>query len=963
MIRTGFSFHTAIGNLNAVLERLHAVGYPAAPICDRNSTFGFNRWTKAAKKHGMRPVYGVELACVPQLGERRPTIDYWSFLATDSLRPLHDLIYLATANPGKEPQLTYRQALSAPGVVRISGNRTQLQHINDDDPILISLRPSTPRGLYKEAARRNLPFIACSDNYYPTTAERELYRVALGKRADTQSYPQHILTREEWWQSVSWFVDPSFKEDAIARINETLEKCHATLQKASLLKPQITKTLAQLCEEGAQRTSTDLSNPIYRARLEKELKLIEEKDFADYFYILADLVSFAKDHMVVGPARGSSCGSLVCYLLNITAVDPIPFGLIFERFIDITRTDLPDVDIDFSDIKKTFDYVEQKYGRQHVAHLGTIGVFRPRSALNQAGMALRIPKWEVEKVLETVIERSGGDARALQTLEDTLSDTDTGRKFIADNPEIKIIISMEGEPNNPSTHAAGIVLTQDPIIDYVAIDARSKSVMCDKKDAEDFNLLKIDALGLTQLAIFERTLELIGKPPRAGFLESVPLDDQAAFDVLNRGHFAGIFQFNGQALQSVTKQIIPINSIEDIISITAIARPGPAASGGTSTWTQRRSGKEAITTLHPMLTELTKDTYGVVIYQETVMKIVREMGGLSWEDTSAVRKAMSGRLGDEFFEQFWQKFRAGAMANGIPEDLALKIWRQINTMGSWAFNRSHAVAYGIVSYWCCWLKAYYPVEFAAATLDNEKEPGRQIAILRELSKEGIDYISFDLQLSTDRWTPAEKDGKRILIGPLTAVKGIGPAMMQEILDARARNEPLRQAITKLVENATTEIDSLFPVADAIRILHPDLRAIGIETEPTPCVEVKPGQSDVVIVGLADGIAPLDLNEPIRIARRGGRRIRGPTAALNIFMSDDSGKLLCRVDQFLYDTIGKEVVERGRPGKVLYALKGQILDNIPMMMVKRLKFLGYKDEGRRPATNISTPAAGVSLAVG
>jgi DNA polymerase III alpha subunit len=251
--------------------------------------------------------------------------------------------------------------------------------------------------------------------------------------------------------------------------------------------------------------------------------------------------------MVVGPARGSSCGSLVCYLLNITTIDPIPFGLIFERFIDINRTDLPDIDIDFSDERRqlVFDYAEEKYGRAHVARLGTVGLFKPRSALKQAGASLRIPTWRIEKVLDSLIERSSGDARAMFALEDTLKGTEAGRAMLSEFPEALIAGRMEGHPANSSQHAAGIVITQEPVAEYVAVDARSKATMCDKKDAEVLNLLKIDALGLTQLSIFERTLKLAGLPDVSGWLEQLPLDDQAAFDVLNKQHFAGIFQFTG----------------------------------------------------------------------------------------------------------------------------------------------------------------------------------------------------------------------------------------------------------------------------------------------------------------------------------------------------------------------------------------------------------------------------------
>jgi DNA-directed DNA polymerase III PolC len=932
VIRSGYSFRTAIGHTDAVIARLQEIGWTTAPIADRLSTYGFNRWTKAAKKAGLRPIYGVELPV-----DGNP----WRFLATTSLRPLHQLLYDCTDK--ERPGLTFNQAISAQGLIKIAGHRLRLDGTLPSEDFFIGLSPALPAGLFRAAERMGHQFIAVSDNVYPNAADRELYRVALGKRAETQSYPQHILSDDEWHATVSWFALTQAKS-AIANREAVFNRCQAQMKHGTLLKPQINMTLREMCLAGAQRTGTNLQDPVYHERLERELSLIAEKKFEDYFFILSDIINFAKEHMIVGPARGSSCGSLVCYLLNITAVDPIPFGLIFERFIDINRTDLPDIDVDFSDEKRwmVFDYAAQKYGQDRVARLGTVLLFRPKSALNQAGIALRIPKWEVEKVLDTVIERSSGDSRAMQALEDTFNDTETGREFIGKYPEARIMAPMEGHPVTAGQHAAGIIITQDPIIEYVAVDARTGSAMCDKKDSEDLNLLKIDALGLTQLSVFEHTLEQLGIPPKSGWLEQVPLNDQAAFDVLNKGQFAGIFQFNGSVLQNVTGQIgkssHPVNHINDIVQITAVARPGPAASGGTLAWVRRRTGLDKVETLHPLLTELTKETYGVNLFQETTMQVVRELGNFSWEDTSAIRKAMSGRLGNEFFARYKANFLVGAASNGIEEATAVKIWDSIATMGSWQMNKSHCVAYGLVSYYCAYLKAHHPLEFAAATLDSETEPSRQIAILRELKAEGIGYKAIDPERSTDRWT-VQGD---MLLGPLTSVKGIGPAAVKEIVAARKTNTPLRPALAKLLEHPVTDIDSLYPIADAITRLLPT-SGLKLKSTPLKCAEIQTGiHGDVVVLGLAERLATLDENEPIRVMRRGGRIYPPPTDALNIFLRDDTEQLLCRIDRTMFPSIGKDVVEYGRPGKAMYALKGFVPSSFRMLIVKRIFHLGDID---------------------
>lgn len=940
MIRTGYSFKRVYGHLKDVLSRLQECGYPAAPIADHCSTFGFVRWNKLCEKAGIKPVFGVELPVTTNLGDKRPILDNWTFIAKDSLRPLHDLIGIATSNAGRDPSLNYRQALGAEGVFKIAGHTARLDEMSPREDLYIGLSPAVNKGFYKRAYEAGFSFLARSDNHYPREEDKEAYRVALGRRSNTQTYPLWILSNEEWHNELSW-ISEAERAIALDWRNVVMDKSNAKLVKAEMLKPQEEYSLHELCVKGANALGCDLSDPVYSARLERELALIESKGFSDYIFIIADMVNWARQRMIVGPARGSSCGSLVCYLTGITSIDPIPYGLLFERFIDINRNDLPDIDIDFSDERRdlVFQYAEEKYGNDHVGRLGTVGIFRPKSALNQVGESLAIPKWMVEKTADGIINRSGGDSRALQALEDTLLSTDMGRKLLHEFPEARIAIQFEGHPQNASQHAAGIIITEKPLTEYVAVNTRSNAVMCDKKDAEDLNLLKIDALGLTQLSIFERTLELIGEKPKSGFLEKLPLDDQAAFDVLNKGHFAGVFQFMGGALKSLTKQI-NVTHLEDIVSITALARPGPMATGGANSWVKRKNGQEAIGSLHPMLTELTKETMGITIYQEQVMVIVREMGKMSWEDTSAIRKAMSGRLGNEFFEKFWIKFREGARQNGIEEETAKAVWDQINTFGSWAFNRSHAVAYGVVSYWCCWLKAHHPLEFAAATLDAEKDPEKQLQILRELKDEGIDYLPVDPEHSTDRWAIAEREGRKLLVGPLTQIHGIGPSKVSTILKARAQGEELSPKLLDQIRKGRTKIDHLYPVDYSVKKLHPDLSAIGIVTPPTPINEVQCGiEGNVVIIGVAKKIAPKDENEEVNVKRRGGKRYAGPTAALNLFVNDDRDEIFVKVNRFLYEKFGREIVERGRAGSAIYAIKGYCPKDFRMISAQQIKYLG------------------------
>lgn len=933
-IRTGYSFRTAVGHLPEVMARLKAIGSTVAPITDRMSTFGFVQWTKLCEKEGLRPLYGVEIGVIPEY-KSKPSVDWWTFIAKDDLRPLHDLIYQASLRQGS--YLTYEAALKAP-LIKIAGSYLLVDALPAGPlpfDFFFGHAPSNPGGLLKRVQRRGIRMVAVSDNHYPTEADREFYRLAMGRpgrSADTQTWPQHILDFDEWLMAVPGRYDDDHKQAE----NDILAMATATLKTAKLFVPPKPATLGELCRQGAAAKSIDLRDTVYHERLNRELRMIADKGFEDYFYIIADIVGWARQKMVVGPARGSAAGSLVCYLLDITTIDPIPYGLIFERFIDVNRSDLPDIDIDFSDTNRALalEYATARFGSDHVARLGTVGTFKPRSAIVQVGTGLGVPGWKLDRITDNLIEHAEGDERFNKSLEDTFVATMAGQELVSEYPEVVIASRLEGHPNVPSQHAAGLLITDKPIRDYVAVDARTKAAWIDKKSAEALNLLKVDALGLTQLSIFERTLELAGIRDTR-FLESVPLDDSAAFAVLNEKRFSGIFQFSGQALRRLAADV-HFTSLNDIVALTALARPGPLGGGGAASWIARKMGREPVEAVHPILDQITKETYGIIVYQETVMQIVREVGGFDWKDVSAIRRLISLKLGAERLMTFWPRFRDGAVKRGMSEAVARDVWEAMRQFGSYAFNKSHSVAYGVISYWCCWLKAHYAVQFAAATLDAEPDPEKQIAILRELDAEGVTYLAVDVQHSVDRWAI----NGTTLIGPLSAIKGIGPVKMNTIMQARQDGKPLTDGLAKMLKNAKTPIDSLYPVRD--RVAQFDLPAVNVVTTPRPIAKVadaEPGDF-VVIVGVAKRLNPKNENAPDAVARRNGRRIEGEAMALNIFLADDTEEILCRVNRRNFDAIAKPIIERGGAGRAIYAIGGTVVQlGFRMIDATNARYLG------------------------
>jgi DNA polymerase III alpha subunit len=927
--RTEFSFGEVYGPIEKVLA---ATSGPVG-ICDRSGTWGHAAFAKACKEAKRKAIFGVELAVVPdkKLKEKQGT-NFMNFIARDDagLRELYELVTLATEQDNfyYMPRLDYGDlsALSE-HVIILSGSTPVWGNLPRHRNLFIELNPTSVKQAAVYAKEKGFKTVCASDNYFPTPEDREAYDIIAGRNRVMRTSPMHLLTEWEWRN-----IWPD-QEQAIRTMGELAAECTAVLPKASIIHFDNMKPIEQMCRDAAKSRGVNLKNKVYNDRLKREIAMIKEKEFDDYFYLVYDMIHWAKQHMLVGPARGSSCGSLVCYLLGITEIDPIPYSLLFERFIDINRKDLPDIDIDFPDDRRdlVFEYLHKTYGSDRVTRLGTVMRYKAKSTIDEVSKALQIPSWEVTDLKGAIIERSGGDARATFCILDTFEQLEIGKKMIEKYPQLKIASKIENHIKSNGQHAAGIVVTADPVSRYCAIDLKKQTAMIDKHDAETLNLLKIDALGLRTLSVLQDCLDQV-KWSREKLI-NYPTNDAGAFKVLNEGRFSGIFQFEGYALQSLCKGLV-VENFEDIASLTALARPGPLNSGGATEFLRRRTGKSTAMPLHPSIAHITNITHGIVIYQEQVMQIAREMGKLSWEDVSSLRKAMSKSLGKEFFDSYWERFKEGALSQKVKLDDAQRVWENINTMGSWSFNRSHAVAYGLVSYWCLVLKNQFPLEWAASCLRNARDDDQGIRLLREIHKEGYHYKAFDAKLSVKNWSV--QDG--VLLGGLLSVKGIGGKTADDIVQRRTAGLELTAGQKSKIANAATPFDVIFECEEKWGHIKRNPEKFNILSRLWELDEITEETSDEVccIVKLREKNLR-DHNELSGIQKRGGKRMAGQTFFLNMTFEDDTGAIPAGIDRHKYLEWGVPIVEDGRIGD-WYIIKGKVRAGFRKIYIERWRKL-------------------------
>lgn len=911
-LRTEYSFGETFAPLPRVIERLKAIGCTAAGMVDKASTWGHVPWHKACTAAGIAPLLGVEL-CVSD-DDTKPSM--W-FLArtTEGLSELYHAVSLAhrqqlSGKHGSTPRL-YRGDVAAMSgdIVKFAGEVSDgafLANVGAVIDINPASRVLNARKL-QVARAHGLRVVHTGDNSYCRPEDRSVFELA--SRAGLKQTPQHI-------------VDSLDGQDVAADIAAScvgLKLPHAPMVRAP-------GNLEAICREGIAARGMAWSDE-YEKRLQYELELIRSKDYESYFIVVADMVQYAKQHMLVGPSRGSAAGSLVCYTSRITEIDPIPPRLYFERFIDVTRTDLPDIDLDFPDDKRhmVFEYMAEKYGADNVAHIGTVGRFKPKSALIQVCKALSIPPTATGAVKVAMIERGIADSRAANCLEDTFKTTGPGQEFIKAYPQAEAAMLLEDHASHTGVHAAGLIVCPDDIRNYAAID--ENGIACvDKHSADVLGLLKIDVLGL-------RTLSVLADSGVGIDWYNLPFDDAATLSVFNDQRLSGIFQFDGNAMQSISKSI-NYKSIVEIDAVTALARPGPFASGVTVKYINRSNG-EPWTPIHPKVEALMAETYGLPLYQEHTLAIVRDIGMFGWDETSFVRKAISKRLGKEFFGKFLDKFLAGAAKQGIPEAAARETWELINAMGAWQMNKAHTYSYAVISYWTAYLKAHHPLEFAAANLRNAKDEENALTLLREAVGEGTEFVAFDVDRSALNWSV--HDGK--LYGGYMSLNGIGESKGAKLI--AARDAGTLTAEQRAVLDATpSPFRNIFPLTTKYAALYGDPKAHGIADAPVRIADIPEGlphKTERVFIAELIHKNARNANEEANVKKRGGKKETGQLEFVDMRFRDDSGQIGGRISRFDYTRMGRELLENVPLGAVLL-VRAKFFNGIRYAFVSKWKRL-------------------------
>lgn len=544
--------------------------------------------------------------------------------------------------------------------------------------------------------------------------------------------------------------------------------------------------------------SLDEALDTYKARLKMELGALWRQRFVPYFLIVHDLYKWVrKQDIMCGPGRGSAAGSLVSFLTGITSVDPLEHGLIFERFISPNRIDMPDIDMDFADVRRQeiIQYLRDKYGEDRVAQIATVSKLSGKQCLKDVSRTLEVPYAEVNEVTNSIIERSSGDERASQTIEDSFKEFKVCRDFNKRYPAVlPMAKKLEGMVKNLGIHAAGVVTSPVPLVDLVPLETRKhegKDIVVtavDMHGVQAFGLVKLDVLGLRTLSVLDDAVKAINERHSIDLdLERLPLDDPKVLQAFTDHDYVGIFQYDSPGADKICAGV-HFEHFEDIAAMTALNRPGTARSGLATQYVERKKNPALVkkTAFHQRVSDITSDTLGIIVYQEHVLKIFTEIAGFEPATADSLRKKIAKKYGDETVGKERENFIKGAVKRwgheGLDKKTAGKIMDAITFFGSYGFNKSHATAYGIIGYWGMWLKVHYPLEFYWALLKHEPQRIRVQQIAKDAKRHEIQLLPPDV--STSKREFAIDDKSKSIRGSLVDIKGVGDAAANAIMAAQ-----------------------------------------------------------------------------------------------------------------------------------------------------------------------------------
>jgi DNA polymerase-3 subunit alpha len=719
-----------------------------------------------------------------------------------------------TGCPGGEIQTrlrmgNYREALRAASDYRdIFGASNFYLELMDHG---IDIENRVRADLLKLAKELKLPLLATNDLHYTFAEDGAAHEALLCVQSgSTLADPKRFkFDNHEFYVKTAAQMRELFKDIPESCDNTLLiaERCNVTLREGENLLPRFEvpqgesedSWLRALSHEGLKSRLGDRVTTVHLQRLDYELDVMIKMGFPGYFLVVADLCSHAREVGIrVGPGRGSAAGSLVAYALGITGLDPLEHGLLFERFLNPERISMPDIDLDFDERRRSemIRYATEKYGDDRVAQIITYGTIKSKQALKDATRVLGYPYAIGEKLTKALPPSVMGKDITLGGVFDkddprhgeagefrTLYDTDADSKRVVD-----LAKGLEGLKRQWGVHAAGVILSREPLLDVIPIHRREADgaiiTQFDMGACEATGLLKMDFLGLRNLSVLDDALENIKLNLDIEIvLEDLPLSDQKTFELLSRGDTLGVFQLDGGPMRALLRSMAP-DSFADISAVIALYRPGPMGENAHNNYADRKNGRKPVEAIHPELreplAEILGDTYGLIVYQEQVMAIAQKVAGFSLGRADLLRKAM-GKKNKEILDKEYIPFEAGMKANGFGDAAIKRLWEVLIPFSDYAFNRAHSAGYGVVSFWTAYLKANYPTEYMAALLTSVRDDKDKSALyLSECRRMGISVLPPDVNESNSEYTPRGKD---IRFG-LAAIRNVGEGVVASIKSAR-----------------------------------------------------------------------------------------------------------------------------------------------------------------------------------